>query len=858
VMDELENAQMLTKLDTWWQRLESSGPPLDITRSELGAIHVFGVLKWALLVAPAVLAVLIAGHIALTLGRLLWSSLRRLWVQLAAALLFVALCRVGQGADAIRRLSFGQWAATFGVLVIFGLVLACTGAGLLKPRRQQDSRASGTWPATLAPGAVWIGLGIVAYAVGWLSDRGGAEIFGLLLAGIGVLSLLLDVRTKLSEPPSGSTDREPAVPVTLPIPTSDHGAAYLIAPGLFGVILAGFGWATVAASAGDAALLNSSTGRPSQRMVIGIVLALLAVPATVGAHRLLRRLYARTADPASATRLDRRRFGVLASLVIIFVVLGFLLHDSEWAISNGPSLGALNIVAVFLASFCLIGSLADHLSHAVAGAMPNGDRVAVPTLLRTLGFKEQHSPVIGLLIAWALLATTVSYGHRYDMRQIVTDEPRPPQLSVNRAVELFQQHQPDERAPAMLMVAASGGGVRAEFWTALVLTCIIETNATDDDVCGQPLDPTADHDTLVARRRALFALSGASGGSVGLLDYVAQVGDQWSNGNGAMTAVPLDSVDAYAGADFLAAPIATYLFDDLFDSFLRPTHGVDRAQVLERAWERAWPSGSMMTKGFYTHQATGDQPFLLMNGTNVEDACRVLVSAIKTQVEQDARFCSRDGELPAPPGQEPPHDAASSTIDHANQLCDTCDIRFSTAALASARFPFVSPAGRVDDAGGGTTIDVVDGGYRDNSGASTLVDLWPSIAAAATDTFGSSGECVRPIFLQIDNGYAATATATSAPVNLNQVLVPLQTQRNIENAIENAARQRSQLLQLADGSVADWFQITTVATPGTSAPLGWVLSSEAKEQLHRQLQLNAVTIAKIRELLDSNRPPCTR
>ena len=857
LMDELENAQMLAKLDTWWQRLESSGPPLVITTSELGAIHRFGVLKWALLIVPAVLAVLIAGHIVLTLVRLLWSSLRRLWVQLAAALVFVALCRIGQGADAIRRLSPGQWAATVGVLLVFGLVLSSTAAGLLKPRRAQTTTTSGTWRATLAPGAVWIGLGLVAFVVGWLTDRGGAEVFGYLLGGIGLLSLLLDVRTKLSQPPDGTSDRQPGVQVTLPIPTADHRAAYVIAPGLVGVILAGFGWATVAATAGDAALLNTSTGGLAGRMAVAIGLAVVAVPATVGMHWLLRWLYDRTTDAASAAQLDQRRFVILASLATLLVVVGFLLHDSGWVIGHGPALGALNIVAVFLASFCLIGSLAEHLSFAVATWLPNGDRIAVPTFLRTLGFKEQHSPVIGLLIAWALLATTVSYGHRYDMRQIVTVEPRPAQLTVGRAVKLFQQHQPPDRAPAMLMVAASGGGVRAEFWTALVLTCIIETNATDRDVCGQPLDPTTDHETLVARRRALFALSGASGGSVGLVDYVAQVGDQWSNGNAAMTPVRLDSVGAYAGADFLSAPIAAYLFDDLFDSFLRPQHGVDRAEVLERAWERAWPSGSMMTKGFYTHQATGDQPFLLLNGTNVENACRVLVSPIKTQVEADARFCSRDGELPAPPGAQPPHDEAGSTIDLANQLCASCDIRFSTAALASARFPFVSPAGRVDDADGGTTIDVVDGGYRDNSGASTLVDLWPSVAAAATETFGSAGECVRPIFLQIDNGYAATATATSAPIDINQVLVPLQTERNIAGAVENAARQQSQHLELADGRVADWFQITTVAAPGTSAPLGWVLSIEAQQQLHRQLQLNAGTIAEIRELLDSDRPPCT-
>ena len=450
------------------------------------------------------LAVLIAGHIALTLGRLLWSSLRRLWVQLAAALVFVALCRIGQGADAIRRLSLGQWAATVAVLLLFGLVLSSTAAGLLKPRRVQTTTASGTWRATLAPGSVWIALGLVAFGLGWVTDRGGARVLGCLLAGIGVLSLVLDVRTKLSQPPDGTSDREPGVQVTLPIPPADHGAAYVVAPGLVGVILAGFGWATVAATAGDAALLNTSTDRIAGRMAIGIALAVVAVPATVSMHWLLGWLHERTTAKASAAQLDRRRFVVLASLAGFLVVVGFLLHDSEWAIDHGPALGALNIVAVFLASFCLIGSLAEHLSFAVA-TLPNGDRIAVPTFLRTLGFKEQHSPVIGLLIAWALLATTVSYGHRYDVRQLATDQPRPAQLSVRRAVELFQEHQPEDRAPAMLMVAASGGGVRAEFWTALVLTCIIETNATDKDVCGQPLDPKADLDTLVARRRALFA-----------------------------------------------------------------------------------------------------------------------------------------------------------------------------------------------------------------------------------------------------------------------------------------------------------------------------------------------------------------
>ena len=40
----------------------------------------------------------VAVHIGLVAIRLVWSSIRRLWVQAVSALAFVVLCRVGQGA----------------------------------------------------------------------------------------------------------------------------------------------------------------------------------------------------------------------------------------------------------------------------------------------------------------------------------------------------------------------------------------------------------------------------------------------------------------------------------------------------------------------------------------------------------------------------------------------------------------------------------------------------------------------------------------------------------------------------------------------------------------------------------------
>ena len=531
----------------------------------------------------------------------------------------------------------------------------------------------------------------------------------------------------------------------LPLPHPKEDELAKVASILIGILLAGFGLATIAATAGDLAVLV----RPAQplwwRMGIGIGLVILVVPAV-----LVMRIVARPQRWTS----DKPKISVLAILSIVVVVLGAVLHDSGASLSFAPSLGTLNVVAIFLATFCLIGSVADHLSSALAGFLQNGDRLAVPSFLRVIGFKGDHSPIVGVLVLWTLLATTVDYSHRYDVRQLSNDTTvRPQQLSIDAAVTDWKKHQAAGEQRPVLFIAAAGGGIRAAYWTAAVVTCIVEMEPDADGPCGTPLK---DHDVLEARRRALFALSGASGGSVGLLSYVAAVGSQW-NDDTAAQALPLQWVDDRLGDDFLAAPLAAYVFNDALDSLLRPQHGVDRAAVLERAWERQWGKDRYLSKPFYANQASGNQPYLFMNGTNVTNGCRVLVSPIRTQVEQDAHFCDRTGQLQKdaanPDGTAA--DNAGSTIDFVNQLCAKCDIRFSTAALLSARFPLISPAGRADSAAEGTSVDVVDGGYRDNSGASTLVDIWPAVAGAFTPDSGSG--CITPIFLQIDNGYSSDA-----------------------------------------------------------------------------------------------------
>ncbi|HEX2785363.1 MAG TPA: hypothetical protein VHN36_17390, partial [Ilumatobacteraceae bacterium] len=90
VADELENQRMHRSLDEWWNTLDHTGA-LKLSNADLSPIHVFSWWKLGLLVLPALLAALTAVHLVAVAAGALWRSLRKLWVQLTAAILFVVL-----------------------------------------------------------------------------------------------------------------------------------------------------------------------------------------------------------------------------------------------------------------------------------------------------------------------------------------------------------------------------------------------------------------------------------------------------------------------------------------------------------------------------------------------------------------------------------------------------------------------------------------------------------------------------------------------------------------------------------------------------------------------------------------------
>ena len=260
-----------------------------------------------------------------------------------------------------------------------------------------------------------------------------------------------------------------------------------------------------------------------------------------------------------------------------------------------------------------------------------------------------------------------------------------------------------ERLPVVI-VAASGGASRAAAW--LIASMRMLDFKTDGDF-----------------GRNLFAISGVSGGALGAATYARLVRAQGREDGSVDWEAPETraAVAHFATRDLLSGSIATYFLNDMFGSMVGPLWtwaGVpDRNTALEDTFDATWES----SKGFALPRHVPESflglrfspqsdsrapvdllPHLLLNGTDVVSGKRLITSTIRSPA--DKQLFADSGDFLAMVGR---------------------DIRMATAVTNSARFPFVSPAGRFvssEEMGGGA-FQIIDGGYFENYGARTVWEL---------------------------------------------------------------------------------------------------------------------------------------
>jgi hypothetical protein len=222
----------------------------------------------------------------------------------------------------------------------------------------------------------------------------------------------------------------------------------------------------------------------------------------------------------------------------------------------------------------------------------------------------------------------------------------------------------------VVIVGAQGGGIRAMNWTASVLQKFSETPELRDF------------------RSHVFALSGASGGSVGEAIFAAY------NHDGA-PATPI--VNMLTG-DYLSPVTAGLLYPDMVQKALPfKVESFDRSRRLEDAWAKRY------TENF--SRSTLDSSFLsLWNGKQQKHVPHLFLNSVLAESGQKSIVCDlKINETYFP--------------DAIDVIAATgYDMPLKTAALTSARFPYITPGGLIHFKNQCEGGHLIDGGYLENTG----------------------------------------------------------------------------------------------------------------------------------------------
>jgi len=174
------------------------------------------------------------------------------------------------------------------------------------------------------------------------------------------------------------------------------------------------------------------------------------------------------------------------------------------------------------------------------------------------------------------------------------------------------------------------------------------------------------------------------------------------------------------------------------------------------------------------------------------------------------------------------------------ELLPARDVSASTAAVLSARFPGVTPAASVNCEG--RKLRLVDGGYFENSGLTTAIEVSREILQTAIK------RNISIHIVSIENGdaspdwrYARGLPSTNPSAYLSELLSPFR-------AMEGSRQAHA---DLAHASLEELFKSTSAETCSsrpclsqirirlrrckTPIPLGWSLSEAASIEVRRQL-----------------------
>lgn len=412
---------------------------------------------------------------------------------------------------------------------------------------------------------------------------------------------------------------------------------------------------------------------------------------------------------------------------------------------------AVAVIAVLAASPLW---LAQHLPLAFSIPLIFGGWVPILSYLSSIG-RRFHIPLVtGVFVLGA--AGVYAFGDNHGVRTLAAVEPAYRRTDLTQAIHQWMRangcaEMPGD-CPRPVLVAAAGGASRASFFTASVIGHFLDFEqqrvgfsftradgtkisraARDDGRFSPEVEQALSGADIPAR---IFAISGVSGGSYGAAVVAAALAARTGPAAPCPATAPAtwyggsvsgwrDCLEGLTAGDYLTATFFGLAFHDQVQLFLQ-----DRAALLERSWEdtfarevsQAGAKAAPAAAGRLAEPFLGAPrdparwvPFLVLNGTSVETGQRIVTTDLQPTFAA-VRRCPTGG-----PTAECP--IFTHAIDFHSLVRSDLDVRLSTAATNSARFPVISPPGSIYQVDTDVVDRIVDGGYFENFGAESALEL---------------------------------------------------------------------------------------------------------------------------------------
>lgn len=417
----------------------------------------------------------------------------------------------------------------------------------------------------------------------------------------------------------------------------------------------------------------------------------------------------------------------------------------------------------------------------------------------------------------------------------------------------------------IFLVATEGGGIRAAYFTATVLSAL-----------EQKCPGFAQH---------VIALSSVSGGSVGSAVFAGQSADATTNTDragctlGAMKpGAQLTQARGILSTDLLSPLLGASLFPDALQRILPlPIRSFDRARALEYALEDGWRRANTGCKGCDPDRMSDPVFSLYASGEPRPPVPHLFLNTTEAGTGLSRPFATWDiGDLAVPErsvSEEERQALPHSTLVPVQNLMRRDDVPLSTAAMLSARFPYLTPAAKL-----GNTGHYVDGGYFENSGTWLLSGIAQNLIGQRLDYVDPNGD--KELEAAVQNSIVIVVVIRSEPCTRkaeadgcdeeiykgdadstwNELLSPLRAllatrDKRSEYSINDLGAVTA-LIQRLTGAAT----VTTQAdqapaqgglqcneilcavtirfynAPGAEVPLTWMLSSRARQSMDNAVQ----------------------